>query len=115
MIRVEFATAEDLVANYGAPIGRTVRAVALKRGDEVVGCAGLYLDAGRLVIFSDMKDEVRQAPRAIVKGYRMLLAIAARTGLVVHAIPDPGVEKAVSFLEHMGFKYLDRGVYQWAR
>lgn len=113
MIRVEFATAEDLAANYGAPIGRTVRAVVFKRDAEVVGCAGLYLDAGRMVMFSDVKDEVRQAPRAVVKAYRTLLGIAERTGLAVHAIPDPGIDKAVPFLERMGFAYLDRGVYQW--
>lgn len=115
MIRVEFATAQDLAANYGAPVERTVKAVAFKRGAEVVGCAGLYLDAGRMVLFSDMRDEVRRAPRALVKAYRTLLGIAARAGLAVHAVPDPGVEKAVPFLEHMGFAYLDRGVYQWRR
>lgn len=114
MIRVEFATADDVAAMYGAPVERTVRAVAFKEGDQVLGCAGLYIDQGRMVLFSDMRDEVRKAPRALVKAYRTLLAIAARSGLAVHAIPDPGVEKAVPFLEHMGFRYLDRGVYQWA-
>lgn len=115
MIRVEFATAEDLAANYGAPVERTVRAVAFKRGAEVVGCAGLYLDAGRMVLFSDVKDEVRRAPRAIVKAYRTLLGIAKRTGLAVHAVPDPGIGASTRFLEHMGFTYLDRGVYQWPK
>lgn len=113
MITVDFATEQDVAANYGAPQERTVRAVAFKRGAEVVGIAGLYLDHGRMVLFSDMKAEVRKAPRALVKAYRTLLGIAGRTGLAVHAIPDPEIEAAPRFLEHMGFAYLDRGVYEW--
>lgn len=115
MITVAYASEQDVAANYGAPQDRTVRAVAFKRGAEVLGIAGLYLDGGRMVLFSDMRDEVRAAPRALVKAYRTLLGIAGRTGLAVHAIPDPGIEAAPRFLEHMGFRYLDQGVYEWAQ
>lgn len=113
MITVDFATPEDVVRNYGAPADRTVRALAFKDGERVVGCAGLYLDGGRLVLFSDMQDDVRKAPRALVKAYRTLLAIASRIGLVVHAVPSPGIEASVRFLEHMGFRHITLGVYEW--
>lgn len=115
MITVDFASEEDVRRNYGALVGKTVRAVAFKDGDEVVGCAGLYLDGGRLVLFSDMRDEVRKAPRALVRAYRTLLGIAARIGLAVHAVPSPGIEASVRFLEHMGFRPLNLGVYEWRK
>ena len=108
MVRVIPATAELLERAMGEPLQRSTKAIALVRAKdgEVVGCAGIFPEDNRLVIFSKLTDEARACPRAIITGYRRLLELADQSPLPLHALPDPDVPLAERFLEHMGFRQI---------
>lgn len=93
----------------GAPAPNSARVIAFERGGEILGVAGLYLDQYRYVMFGNFGDEVRRAPRALVKGYRTLLAAARGKGLPIHATAQEDVPAAKRFLEHIGFKPTPHG------
>lgn len=113
-INVLPATPDTVRQVYGDRVVRSMRAVAFERAGEVLGCAGLYLDGGHLVMFfNGNHDEVRKAPRAIVKAYRALLKIAKERGLAVYAAADEALPATERFLEHMGFRHHDGRVYRW--
>lgn len=114
-IHVEPATAQILASAGVNTLPKSVRAIAFTEAGTVIGWAGLYVDGPRLVMFGELSDRIREEKRALVRGYRQLLAVAARLRLPVHAKPDDDVPAAKRFLEHMGFTAGPRGIYQWHR
>ncbi len=107
MIRVVPATQEHVERALGGMLQRSAEAIALLREDgAIVGCAGVFPESCRLVIFSELTDEARADKRAMVMGYRRLLEIADRHSMPLHARPDPQIEASERFLAHMGFRRL---------
>lgn len=107
------ATMELLQRFYGEKPARSQRAVVAMKGDRIVGVAGIYTDAERSVMFSEMTDECRKDKRAVVMGIRAVMALAKARAMPVHALADPGIEGSERLLEHMGFEHLRDGIYQW--
>lgn len=115
MIRVVPATQEAVRAIYkGGPV-RSMRAVAFERDGEILGCAGLYLEPGHLVMFFDGKREALLSdPRVAFTACRTLQRIASEIGLPIYAKADERIESSDKFLEYMGFKRVnDDRVYTW--
>lgn len=104
MLNVIPATAEMLERFLGQKPPNSARVIAFELGGAVLGVAGLYLDECRYVLFGNFGDEVRAAPRAIVKAYRALIAQVRGNGLPIHAAAEETVPAARRFLEHMGFR-----------
>lgn len=82
-------------------------------GDEVLAVAGMYPDGHRLCLFADLTDSLRKNKRALIKGYRAVLEMAAKKGAPVHAVADPEIEGSRALLEHMGFQNLTGDLYSW--
>lgn len=107
MIRVVPATQQHVEQALGGMLKYSAEAIALLREDgEIVGCAGVFPEDCRLVIFSHLTPEARADKRAIVKGYRHLLRIADTRNMPLHARPDPEIPASERFLTHMGFRRL---------
>lgn len=107
VISVVPATQDHIERALGGTLKHSAEAIALLREDgEVVGCAGIFPESSRLVIFSQLTEEARADKRAIIKGYRHLLRIADTRNLPLHARPDPDIEASERFLSHMGFRKL---------
>lgn len=112
---VTLATPELLEQFYGAPPARSIRAVVAVKDDQVIGVAGVYPDPrhGRQIMFSDLTDTLRAEKRAIVKGYRMVLERLVRPGIPVQTLVDNDIKGADVLLQHIGFRHIARGIYQW--
>lgn len=109
------ATHEMIHKFYGAPQKMTLRAIAMVRGDDVLGVGGFYVNDARVVMFSEFKPDGFKYKKAIVKGAKRLLNMAANTGLPVHAVPDPDIKTAKKFLKQLGFNELFMGVWEWRK
>lgn len=99
----------------GEPAKVTLRAVAAVKEGRIIGMAGVYVDRkfNRLAMFSHLTDEIRKDRRTIARGIRILMGIAARMRLDVHAVADETVPGSEKLLQHMGFVKNTVGVYVW--
>ena len=92
----------------------TMRAlVAIDETGKPLAVAGLYAEPHRLILFSDLCDELRQNKRALIKGIRQVMDIAQRKGAPVHALADPEIPGSAALLKHMGFHHLTGDLYAW--
>lgn len=111
------ATAADLAAFYGKAPARTVRAMVAVLGDDPIAVCGLAYQGGGLplLLFSEMKPEMRRFPKMILKGARAALALARGVSAVAVANPDEALSPKL--LRHLGFVpsgRCDRGeVFAW--
>lgn len=112
MTEIRPATAELLARFYGQAPTRTQRAVVAVDGERVIGVAGVYPDGARMVMFSELTDELKRDKRAIVRGIRAVRRLAP-AGVPVHALADPDIAGSEVLLEHMGFTPVHGRVYAW--
>ena len=112
MIAIVPATAEHIRAIYGADLACSVRALAVVDETRVLGVAGTYQAAGKTVMFSNMVDDMRHYPRAMLTVARRLQANCDRQ---VFAVCDTTIPRAAAFLEHVGFNKINDEVYVWQR
>ena len=114
MTRVEIkpATKEVIDRYYDGKLTRTVRAFIAVQDEKILGIAGVYVDQSRLVMFSDLSDELKQNKRVIIRGMRMFKEIARKKNLPIHA-KAAQLPTAKGFLKHMGFIDIGQGLYEW--
>jgi len=113
MITVDYASGEDIERLMGERPAKTVRAVAIKEGDEVLGIACLFVDETRQGVLAEFTDRARADKRAMVRLYRMMVELAKRAKLPTYAQARPDIPKAKEFLEHIGFKHFFGDNYVW--
>lgn len=114
MITIVPATRELLAKTRVGTPNMTMRAlVAIDEDGKPVAVAGMYADRHRLVLFSELSDQMRQNKRALIKGIRQLMAIAEQKKAPVHALADPEIPGSAALLKHMGFKHLTGDLYGW--
>lgn len=81
--------------------------------EEALGLCAIYPDGHRLCLLADISDRLRKDKRALIRGYRAALAIAAKKNAPVHAVADPDIPGSATLLKHMGFEQLTGDLYQW--
>lgn len=115
MIQIHNATPELLARTRLPNPQRTIRGLVAIDSDtnEPVGLVAMYADGHRMVMLADLSDQIRQDKRTLVRGYRAILAMAAKHKAPVHAIADPDIPGSAALLEHMGFEHLNGDLYQW--
>ncbi len=108
------ATKAMLEQASGHVLRPTVQAIALVEGERLLGVAGIYPDRGRMVMFANMLEPMREHKRMVVRAYRRLMKWAGSRGLQVHAKAHPLISGSDTLLEHMGFRYLPHAdLYVW--
>lgn len=109
------ATAADIVQFYSRPLPFTVRAWVAEADGRVLGLAG-YIPQGRYVLaFSEIKDEMRAHPMAVMRGAKKFMGLLDRPAVAYASRKEPG---SCRLLERLGWKYAttdDQGeVFTWA-
>ncbi len=115
-----YPATEELVARFYAerPDGRpkvTTRSVVAVKDGKPVGIGGFIVerDAGRVVLFGDLTDELRSDKRLLVRGYRAVLDMAKAYGLRIHSYAEPTIDGSEKLLSHMGGRNLGNRVYEF--
>ncbi len=101
------ATQELLTEYYGSAPVSSMRAIVAIEADKVVGVAGFKLENERMVLFSDISDELREHKgykRLVVSAYKSLIEIFP--GAPVYAKAAPDIEGSCILLKHIGFQHL---------
>jgi hypothetical protein len=97
------ATIKDAVEFYGKyPANRFKGFVAVK-DEKVIGIGGIFYLKSDLVAFTDIKPEMRQDKKAIVKGCRMIMDMIKELNRPVYAIANASEPTAAHLLERLGF------------
>lgn len=106
------ATKADLVEFYGEMLPYSCRAIVTEIDDEPVMVAGV-MHGPTLIAFMDMRDRLRQSPRALIKAipqFRDLLNGYDRR-IMAKANPDEG--NAPRFLKRVGFEPVNERLFIW--
>lgn len=112
MTKARWATPDDLTKFYGLPISHTVQAVVLDVGGEILAVAGIYEHSGRLICFSDFKEEASSFKKTIISGARMMRSIMAKKRRPIYAVRDENLATSARFLAYLGFEQ-DGEYYVW--
>jgi hypothetical protein len=94
--------------------GDTFRGITVVEDGRVVGVVGV-MHGRELQAFSTITIDPRQDLRLMVKGVRQYRELLSHYDLPVYAAPDPDKETAEGFLQHVGFKKREDGLYVWTR
>jgi hypothetical protein len=116
-VTIRPATWKDVVAVYGVPPKRNMKAFAAELDGETVGVAGLYYFPDHIVAFSKAKPEHKHRKMGIVKMTHKMLDLLNTLRVPVFAIADPDIETSGDFLLKVGFEYHTRNengeIYVW--
>ena len=107
------ATLEDYLAIYGKPPPRSFQGFVVRKNDEPVAVAGIYLENGAAVVFSQIEKPVSKKT-ILATAYRVLaIACAKRLTLIAQASSD--IPTSESFIRHFGFSPMpgQPGVFRW--
>lgn len=97
------ATAADIIAYFGEPVGPTVRAWIGFIDGEIAGIGGLkYYRGAPLEVFMDIKPLARKHPKALVQACRTV--IRELRGTPARVIADPNEPKSGKLLALLGLK-----------
>jgi len=101
--KLRTATAKDAFNFYGKPPTNSFKGIVAVEGDKVIGIGGLFYTKSGLVAFSDMKPEMRQYKKAMVKGCRMIMNMVKNAEVPVYAVANNMEPTAKNLLERLGF------------
>lgn len=99
--------ADVLTVNDGNPCDRTLRGFAIEYNGKLAAVAGLMYDHGRMVFFSDIKEDV-EAPKITI--WRISKEIVRRIkewNLTSYAGANQKKENSEQYLKRLGFTFAD--------
>lgn len=105
------ATAHDIDRYYGERPGPTMKAIAIKRGEQPVAIIGMFRDGQRMRAFSEYVPEFEPHLRSMTA----LRAIKAAQRMFNESrLPVIAVKGSdTMILERVGFVPVADGVYKW--
>ena len=101
-IELSFATKEDIEEFYDGPALYSCRAVVARLDGKIVGLGGVYRVGKNMVVFSEIREEMRPYKKDIIRACRMALTLVNRHTQLV-SYEDPAHATAATFGEHFGF------------
>lgn len=117
-IRILPATYEDLL-RFNGEVRNTQQSLIVEQEGEAIAVVGIYPDRGRYVLFSNIRPDVQKNlpkyKRAVILAYREIMKLIQSKSLPVHSGADPKIDGSDRLLTHMGFQYIDQGVYVWPK
>lgn len=105
-IKIVPATQELTVQFYGFMPPKTIKAVAAVKENDVVGIAGIFKAGLVWMLFSDMKQDVLNDKRSMVKAIREIRKLVANTRIPVYAKADENAQGAETLISHIDRVYL---------
>jgi len=117
LIEIVSATAKMVRDFYGEPQDKTIKAIAVVEGSEILGLGGYYLLPSCLVVFSEIKPKYLNSSIRnkilIMRSIRKVMEMAKKTNLPMYAAPAPEIEGAPTLLAYLGFVEQRPGIYLW--
>lgn len=114
------ATSADILRIHGRPPSGRVQAIVVEDGDgRMLGLGGVEHQPAGLKAFMDVAPgvEPRAHRRALLRGARAVLSIAAGGGRPVFAVRDADVAGSDGFLKHLGFAPIteadEQEIWRW--
>ncbi len=102
------ATAEDWASVTGLAVPAHWIGLVYEEGGAILGLGGLVEGVdGRW--WAELKANARR-PVALWRAAREVLDVARAVGVPVHAIADPRIDGALTFLERLGFGATDETI-----
>ena len=101
--KLKTATAKDAYNFYGHMPTNSFKGIVAIEGDKVIGIGGLFYTKAGVIVFSDMKPEMRQYKKVMVKGCRMIMDIVRKSETSVYAVANDKEPTAKDLLERLGF------------
>jgi hypothetical protein len=107
---IELATRADIEQFYGDCAAPSLRAYVAKLEDMVIAIAGItYAQPTLPLFFAEMKPEMKEHKRELVRGIRKALDAFGFPGM--YAVADPKESTADAMLRHFGFKLASSSRY----
>ena len=103
MVELRTATQADVEQYFGKKPDFSLRGVVAVEDGKTIGVGGVYRAGAQIMVFVDMKDEMRKYPKLIVKAGKLVLPYINRY-TVVMAYVKPEQEAAMRFAKHFGFE-----------
>lgn len=120
MVKLRPATAADIRTLYGDPLQVTVRGFVGTDNGNVLGIGAIFPSDGCMVLIFKLTDDARRnlkSKKAVIKsmlvGARKLLQIAAAHHLPVRTVANKKYPRSVELIEHLGFRHIEKDVYEW--
>lgn len=101
-IELTYASQADVDEYYGGAPLYSCRAVAARLNGKLVGLGGVYRVNSQMVVFTEIREEMKPYKKDIIRASRMVLKILDRYTTVV-SYPDPAIGTADTFGNHFGF------------
>jgi len=114
-VTIKPATATDLALVSQSRPPATVRAMAVHRGDLLLGVAGIYQTNAGWVMFANPIASMGSYRKTMLRTFRMLLEWTRTPRMPVYAHgarPGDGMD---TYFAHLGFKPVDRMNGLWVR
>ena len=117
MVEIRPATQKDVEEFYGKKPMYSMRAYVSEIAGKVVGIAGVCRQDGHMVAFSEMKPEMREHKKDIIRGYRKLFEIIQGYN-TVFAVANRDEKLAKKMIIKLGFELVEinregEEVYRW--
>ena len=117
MVKIVPVTASHVLALYGKSLPSTIYGFAGLDDGKLFAIGASYTESGTTLITcriaEDARADLRRYTRAILTATRALLAQAARARLPVRAIADSRYPRSVALLEHLGFRNIEKDMFEW--
>jgi hypothetical protein len=114
---VRTARPSDFQEIYDRPAPVSMRAWSAELDGEVLGMAGYYIASGQIMVFSTMKDRMRDFPVTIMRASRRFMASLKEAKLPAICVASPDEGNSCAFLERLGWSHAGTGdegeVYTW--
>lgn len=102
-ITIEPATMAYAKEFYGDQCNKSFRGYVALLGGKVIGVGGLSFENETMMLFSDIKEELRPFKRDIVRGFHILERMVAKTNYPIVAVADKKEKLSERILTRIGF------------
>ncbi len=102
---IKFASIAHTKEFYGDQYTKSFKGYVALLGKKVVGIAGLSFENEKMMLFSDMKEEMRPYKRDIVKAVRMLGKMVNEAKYPIVAVVNNKESLSEKILTKLGFTF----------
>ncbi len=106
------ATQDILTEFYGKRPDVSMKAIVALDDGRPLGVSGFKLDNNRMVMFSDISNELRMRKdfkRIVIKAYKLLLTMIPNC--LVYATASTDIKGSCVLLKHLGFNKLGGNIW----
>jgi len=105
-LEVRPAKLADILEFNGAPAGKTIKAFSIFWHGKLAAMAGITIEPGRLVFFSDVKEDIDPPKLTIWRASKYIVSRIKEMGVPVVAVANKEKKNSEQYLEKLGFTFI---------